>query len=446
MRPVRTIRQQLLMGLLGSMVLAISAAGIATYLKMRHETNELFDYQLKQIVRSFPANMALQKSETTDTHPGKKIVVQVWNKDKEMVFTSNPKRNLPRYEARGFFDVDFDDRRWKVYSEENNHQIVQVGQLILDREKIEFSLALRSQIPFFSLIPILGILIWLVVGKSLRPLNRLATSLDQRSADSLDELDTSGYPPEMLPIVLAINDLFKKLDRAMQSQKMFVADAAHELRTPLAALKLQLQLVEKAESDEERSVGVRKLHDRLNRAVHLVQQLLTLARQGGVSSRVGYEKIKLGDLARQVVADHAFLAEEKNIDLGVEDEEQDIFIVGNMESLRIMLGNVVDNAIRYTPHDGKVDVHVGHHPEGPGLTVADTGIGVPAAERQRIFDRFYRREGTRESGSGLGLAIVKDVLDQHKATFSLSEPQNGTGLIFSIRFATGSARTSNSLS
>ncbi|HTD04605.1 ATP-binding protein [Undibacterium sp.] len=437
MRAIRTIRQQLLIGLLSGMVLAISIAGLASYRKVRHETNELFDYQLKQIVRSFPANMTPQKSETPDVHPGKKIVVQVWNQDREMVFTSNPKRNLPRYEARGFSEADAYGGRWKVYSEENNHQIVQVGQLIRDREKIEFNLALRSQIPFIILTPILGLLIWLVVGKSLQPLNRLASNLDERSADALRELDTAGYTPEMMPIVLAINDLFKRLDRAMRSQKMFVADAAHELRTPLAALKLQLQLVERADNEEERSVGIRKLHERLNRATHLVQQLLTLARQGGIADHAGPEKIKLQDLARQAVSDYAFLAEQKNIDLGVEALDEDVVIDGHHEALRVMLGNIVDNAIRYTPCDGKVDVIVSNDGARPALTVCDTGIGVPEDERRRIFDRFYRRDGMREPGSGLGLAIVKDVLEQHKAQFSLAEAHPGGGLVFKIFFVAG---------
>ncbi|MES2072061.1 MAG: ATP-binding protein [Pseudomonadota bacterium] len=417
------------------MLLAISAAGFGTYLKVRHETNELFDYQLKQIVRSFPADMTPQQSETPDTHPGKKIVVQVWNKNRELVFTSNPMKNLPRYDARGFFEVVVGDRRWKVYSEENNRQIVQVGQSIRDREKIEFNLAMRSLIPFVAVVPILAVLIWLIVGNSLRPLNRLAASLDERSAYALQELDTSGYTPELLPIVLAINDLFMRLDQAMQLQKTFVADAAHELRTPLAALKLQLQLVERADSDEDRSAGIRRLHERLNRAIHLVQQLLALARQDGESGQVNTEKIRLQDLARQAVSDYAFLAEEKNIDLGVEAPDDDIVIDGHREALRVMLGNVVDNAIRYTPRDGRVDVIVSRDGADSCLTIADTGIGVPQEDRQRIFDRFYRREGSREPGSGLGLAIVKDVLEQHKAQFSLSNNGSGAGLVFSIRFS-----------
>jgi len=239
------------------MVTTIIAVCIGSYLKVRHETNELFDYQLKQIVRSFPANMTLQQSETADKHPGKKIVVQVWDKDRVMVFTSNPAKNLPLYSSTGFFEVMVNNKSWRIYSEENNHQVVQVGQLILDREKIEFSLALRSLIPFLILIPTLASLIWFVVGRSLQPLTRLANALGERSADALQPLNTHGYTPEMMPIVTAINALFFRVDSSIQLQKMFVADAAHELRTPLAALKLQLQLVERTSDDEERKTGIK---------------------------------------------------------------------------------------------------------------------------------------------------------------------------------------------
>ena len=432
---MRTIRQQLLIGLMSGMVLTIIAVCIGSYLKVRHETNELFDYQLKQIVRSFPANMTLQQSETADKHPGKKIVVQVWNKDRVMVFTSNPAKNLPLYSNTGFFEVMVGDNPWRIYSEENNHQVVQVGQLILDREKIEFSLALRSLIPFLILIPTLASLIWFVVGRSLQPLTRLATALGERSADALQPLDTRGYTPEMIPIVNAINALFFRVDSSIQLQKMFVADAAHELRTPLAALKLQLQLVERTTDDEERMTGIKKLHERLNRATHLVQQLLILARQSDVDEQKIDQKVSVPKLARQVVGDFSLLAENKNIDLGVDVAEEDLYVQGNVDSLRVMLGNVVDNAIRYTAKDGRIDVNVRKENHQILLSVSDNGMGIPTHDRERIFDRFYRCEGTGESGSGLGLAIVKNVADMHKATIMLSEAQVGTGLIFTIAFS-----------
>ena len=431
---MRTIRQQLLLGLMSGMVITIIVVCICSYLKVRHETNELFDYQLKQIVRSFPANMSLQQSETTDKHPGKKIVVQVWNKDRVMVFTSNPAKNLPCYEKTGFFEVMAGGNAWRIYSEESNQQVVQVGQLILDREKIELSLALRSLIPFLILIPVLASLIWFVVGRSLQPLTKLANALGERSADSLQALETQAYTPEMMPIVNAINALFLRVDSSIQLQKMFVADAEHELRTPLAALKLQLQLVERMTDEEELKSGIKKLHERLNRATHLVQQLLILARQSDADEQKIDRKISLPKLARQVVGDFSLLAENKNIDLGVDVSEEDIFIQGNIDSLRVMLGNVVDNAIRYTANNGRVDVSVKNDGNRFSIIVSDNGMGIPVTDRERIFDRFYRVEGSGESGSGLGLAIVKNVAELHGATILLSDAPGGAGLVFTISF------------
>ncbi|MDY7537884.1 ATP-binding protein [Undibacterium sp. RTI2.1] len=431
---VRTIRQQLLLGLMLGMILTNVSVYIGTYLKLRHETNELFDYQLKQIVRSFPANMTLQESEIADTHPGKKIVVQVWNKKERLVFTSNSAINLPKYGVNGFFEVTENKKHWRIYSEKNNYQVVQAGQLISDREKIEYSLALRSLIPVLISIPLLGLLIWFVVGHSLKPLNKLATALGERSADALHQLDPSGYSSEIVPIVLATNALLARVDHSINLQKMFVTDAAHELRTPLAALKLQLQLVEKTQHEEDRKAGILKLHVRLNRATHLVQQLLTLARHSNFDSEIKFEKISLHQIAKQVVADFSLLAEYKNIDLGVDAPNGEISIFAHEESIRIMLGNLIDNAIRYTGRSGKIDVISGLENKLPYLAVIDNGVGISLAARERIFDRFYRCEGSGESGSGLGLTIVKNIVEQFKAKISVCDGINGQGTVFKIIF------------
>jgi len=429
-----TIRKQLLLGLMSGVIVTTLVIGVGSYLKVKHELNEIFDYQLKQIVRSFPENMSFQQSETSDRHPGKKIVVQVWDRHDYLAFTSNPAKNLPRYPETGFFEVTFQQQRWRVYSEENFQQRVQVGQLIADREKIEFSLAMRSLIPFLILIPMLMLLIWFVVGRSLQPLKHLADSLGERSADALHHLHTEGYPPEILPIVEAMNALFSRVENSIQLQRMFVADAAHELRTPLTALKLQLQLVEKSSADEERMRGIQKLHERLNRATHLVQQLLTLARHSAETEHESRLPVSLAQLARQSVSDFSLLAENKGIDLGVDIASPDLIVTGDPDSLRVMLNNLVDNAIRYTHHHGRIDVIVCTEQHAPCLIVTDTGIGVSAQERARIFDRFFRCTGTEQSGSGLGLAIVKNIVEQHHATITVADGKDNTGLTFSILF------------
>jgi len=172
----------------------------------------------------------------------------------------------------------------------------------------------------------------------------------------------------------------------------------------------------------------------LNRATHLVQQLLILARQSDVDEQKIDQKVSVPKLARQVVGEFSLLAENKNIDLGVDVTEEDLCIQGNIDSLRVMLGNIVDNAIRYTAKDGRIDVSVKKENNMILLTVSDTGVGIPVRDRERIFDRFYRCEGSGESGSGLGLAIVKNVAEMHKAVIKLADAQVGTGLIFTVAF------------
>lgn len=436
-----TIRKKLLIGLVSGVVVTFLAVGIGTYLKVRHELNELFDYQLKQIVRSFPPHMGMQQSETADRHPGKKIVVQVWDQQQLQVFISNPERQLPRYSETGFFEVSFKDKKWRIYSEENFQQRVQVAQLIVDREKIEFSLALRSLIPFLIMLPVLMLLIWLMVGHSLKPLNRLADTLQQRSPDALLPIEKTGYTPEILPIIEAMNALFGRVEQAILQQKMFVADAAHELRTPLAALKLQLQLAESADSDAERLRAIRKLHERLNRATHLVQQLLTLARHSGEAEQHDSKSVSLAWLAQQAVSDFSLQAEHQQIDLGV-DLQSDAgdpaagpaSTVGDAEALRIMLNNLIDNAIRYAGAGSRIDVIVQQDQQHTRLIVADSGPGIPADERSRIFDRFYRVIGNQHSGSGLGLAIVSHIAQLHGATLEVADNPDQRGIRFIVSF------------
>jgi two-component system OmpR family sensor kinase len=217
----------------------------------------------------------------------------------------------------------------------------------------------------------------------------------------------------------------------MQTQREFVADAAHELRTPLTALQLQVQLARRARSDEERQAAFADLEAGLKRATHLVQQLLTLARQEPEAADEPPRTVDLAALAAQVVGEYAPLAATRGIDLGLAHADA-VSVFGHDASLRALLANLVDNAVRYTPGGGQVDVTVRHDGDRAVLAVRDTGPGVPAEERERVFDRFYRREGTGVDGSGLGLAIVKAIAERHGATIALEDGPGGKGLVVRI--------------
>jgi len=430
---VRTIRRQLLLWLLGGMLVCTLAAGFAMYLKVREETSELFDYQLREIATSLPPNFSAAQREPGEQDPEQDVVVQVWDSAGARVYASHPGLALPRLRQEGFRTVREGGTEWRVFGETRRDRFVQVAQDVGARDELVFGVAARSLAPFLALIPVLAVLIGIVVGRSLAPLQRVARAVERRSAAALQPLTTDGIPPELLPMVEALNDLLARLGHALEAQRAFVADAAHELRTPLTALQLQLQLAERAEPGPAQAAAFARLHQRLDRAAHLVAQLLALARQEPPLDERAREDIDLAQLAREVVADYDALAESRGIDLGAEVGSA-ATVRGQRDGLRVMLGNLVDNALRYTPAGGRVDVTVSTEGGRPLLRVADSGPGIPAAERERVFDRFHRGGDADTPGTGLGLAIVKRVAERHGATVHLADGPGGRGLEAQVIF------------
>lgn len=433
---MRPLRQQLLIWLLGGMLVSSLLAGAVLYLQVHEEANELFDYQLKQMAASLPAQLTLPAPPLwgPDPEEDQDIVMQVWDRNGQPLYASNRALALPRYLPNGFHTVTTRDEQWRVYAVTRHEHIIQVAQPTSVRQELAAGLAARSLLPFAILIPALALLIWVAVGRSLAPLQRVADALRRRSPDAMQALPNDNLPPEIRPLVDALNSLLERLDEALATQRAFVADAAHELRTPLAALKLQLQLAERADTPAARTAAIAKLHERLDRATHLVAQLLTLARQEPRMATRKFAAVNLAELARQVVADRSPLAERRNIDLGVAADAGEVSTQGDADSLRILLGNLVDNAIRYTPSGGRVDVNVQRANGQPVLSVLDNGPGIPIEERERVFDRFYRREGSDVTGSGLGLAIVQNIAEQHGAVVVLTDNPEGAGLRVEVRF------------
>jgi two-component system OmpR family sensor kinase len=259
-----------------------------------------------------------------------------------------------------------------------------------------------------------------------------------RRADALEALPTAGIPDEAQPLVRAVNSLLERLDQALSAQRAFVADAAHELRTPLAALQIQLQLCERAGDEATRQAAMAELRGGLTRATHMVQQLLTLARQApGADTAAPRTRVVLGEVARQSLADHAPLARARHIDLGADGLDDKLAVLGDAAALRTLAGNLIDNAIRYTPDGGRVDVSVTTHDSGataaPYLCVDDSGPGIPPDERERVLDRFYRPAGQAQPGSGLGLAIVHSIAERHGAHLMLDASPLG-GLRITVGF------------
>jgi two-component system OmpR family sensor kinase len=433
-----SIRRQLLLWLLSGLALAVVAAGVRIYTQTLAEANELFDYHLTQMAASLPNDSfgPLPPSSSNELEAEDGLVVQIWDRNGLQLYFSRPASKLPQRAELGFSTVETPRGSWRVYSALEQNNVVQVAQPMSVRQELAAGMALRALVPLLLLLPVLGILIWLTVGRGLRPLDEMASALGRRTPDSLDALPQGGLPVEIRPLVQAVNDLLARLARALESQKAFVADAAHELRTPLTAVQLQIQLAERAKTDEERQTAFAQLKQGQSRAAHLVQQLLTLARQEpGVAPQV-HSPVDLAQVMRLVVSEHAPLAADRNIDLGISHEEQ-ARISGDFEALRVMLGNLVDNAIQYTPPGGTVDVALSLRDGNAVIEVSDTGPGVPEEDRERVFDRFYRRDTAHTSGSGLGLAIVKNIADRHHAGILLQNRGPGPGLRVYVTFPLG---------
>jgi two-component system OmpR family sensor kinase len=248
--------------------------------------------------------------------------------------------------------------------------------------------------------------------------------LGQRDAGKLSLLETKALPDEVAPLVETLNNLLVRLDAALASQRRFVADAAHELRTPLTAVRLQAQIARLTTDHAEQDIAYERLIAGLDRASHLVDQLLQMARLEPDTRQVGFSTVRIDLLAKQVVGELSAQAEAKDIDLGV-GPCLPAEISGNGESLRVMLSNLVDNALRYTPSGGRVDVEVKVDPGHALVTVDDTGPGIPEAERERVFDRFHRLAGAEIPGSGLGLAIVQQVVRLHSGEVTLADAPGG---------------------
>jgi signal transduction histidine kinase len=287
-------------------------------------------------------------------------------------------------------------------------------------------------LPLLILLPLLALAVAWVVGSSLSPLRRIVTEVQRRDAGSLAPLATAELPEEIAPLIEQLNRLLARLDVAFGAQRAFVADAAHELRSPLTAVRLQLQLLDRAPDETARRTARAELGAAVERAIHLVEQLLALARSEPQEMHPALQPVELEAVAADAMRDTHTLALERRIELQLSAEPGTV-VHGDPDALRTLARNLIDNAVRYTPAGGQVQVRSLHDGAGAMLQVTDTGPGIPPAERARAFDRFYRRANSPAGGCGLGLAIVKAIAERHGARVRLDEGPDG-GLQATVTF------------
>jgi len=360
----------------------------------------------------------------------------IWNKE-NLTLKSIHAPLLAKPNQQGFKTMLIHKRKWRIYTYHHKKSTltITITEPVIIREKLVKSMTHHNILILLLAYPIFGALIWFIVNYSLNSLKKLTNALVKRSATQLDPItDLMRIPIEIQPLIEALNQLFLRLNKAFMRNKQFSADAAHELRTPLAALKTQAQVAIRSITEKERQESLKKVMLGADRCTHIVQQLLALSRLGSENISFDKQKINLTNIAAEIIAQLVPVALEKNIDIEMNQSQKNIQLNGNETAISILIRNLVDNAIRYTPEGGKVTIDVQQQPTYTMLKVTDNGPGIPIALHSRIFERFYRVLGSQSSGSGLGLAIVKQVAQLHHATIKLGTPKSGQGLIIRIIF------------
>ncbi|MDD2468496.1 MAG: ATP-binding protein [Desulfobulbus sp.] len=417
-------------------------AGIFAFFSAFNEAYELQDDVLRQVAMLFDRHgltvtQGGNLSTGADSDPESHVFVQLLspNPPSTPKNDSNSTLALPHNLRDGLQTVRANHETYRVLVRTiGNGERLAVAQETAVRDEIAMNSSLRTLMPFLVLVPILLLVMAYLIRKIFQPIAALSIEIDQRSEQELHPIAPEPFPAEIRPFIGAINRLFKRVEQAMAAQRRFIADAAHELRSPLTAMSLQAERLGDAEMSANAHERLHTLRQGIERGRTLLDQMLAMARaqSSGIASNT---TVSVQQVYRRVLEDLMPLAEAKGIDIGVVSDS-DVHLSTNEIDLTTLVKNLVDNAIRYTPTGGRVDLSVLATNEGTTLLVEDNGPGIPEAERARVFDPFYRVLGSDEVGSGLGLSIVQTISTRIGAKVSLgyANDQSKSGLRVMVIF------------
>ena len=436
-----SLKRRLLVLALSATALVWLATVLFTWLDARHEIDEVLDAHLAQSAALLIAQVSREIDEIETEHApllhrqARKVAFQVWEEGSRLgLHSANaPQQPLGTREA-GFSERMVEGKRWRVFTswDASGEYLIHVGERMALRQELAAQLALGLLQPLLIALPLLGVLLWVAVSRGLRPLAALAGDVARREPDNLAPLDATRTPREVLPLVEQLNRLFGRIAQSFERERRFTGDAAHELRTPVAAIKAQAQVAQLASSVQAREHALAQVVAGAERASRLVEQLLTLARLDTIDPGA-LKPCSLRTLAAQVLAEMAPAALSRGTRLELIDGlDAEVKCIATL--IEALLRNLVDNAVRHGA-GGAVRVVVGQEPGHPILSVVDQGPGIPEGERANVLHRFHRLPEAGEGGSGLGLSIVQRIAEIHGAALSLATGDAGRGLRVDVRFA-----------
>lgn len=441
MRDRVSLRHRLLALALTTVLAVWAATAALTYYDARQEVDEMLDAHLAQAASLLAVQVSRDAVEIGAEHApllhkySRRVAFQVWAGGSILRLHSANAPGQPLSRSRqGFSDSMIDGQRWRVFCtwDDQDKNLIYVAESTQERDELARDIAVNLLKPLGFSLPLLALLLWVAVARALRPLVDLTDELAQRQPDNLAPLDTGTAPREVAPLIERLNNLFGRIDASLQKERRFTADAAHELRTPIAAIKAQAQVARAASTENERSHALDGAILGCDRAAHLIDQLLTLARIDALDAGTT-EPCALRALAAELIAAIAPTALSQNVQLELAEGDE-VVIHGNRTLLRILLRNLLDNAVRHTRPGTTVRVVTAQEPGKGRLSVIDNGPGIPPQELARVGERFYRPLGTSATGSGLGLSVVKRIAEIHSASLQLSPQNDGSGLNVTVLF------------
>lgn len=438
--PRSSIRRRLVALLLGVLAGAWAVIGVATYVDSHREVDALLDAHLAQSARLIIAQAGheledLEVEEIEDVAGFRRSVAfQVWENGRKLVLRSAaaPSHRLSQLES-GFSDAVLDGRRWRIFSgwDHERQVLIQVGEDHSARERIARRIAGNALLPLLFALPLVGALVWWVVGRGLAPLRELGREVELRGPQDLRALGLRDPPAEVAPVAATLDRLFERIRDSLDSERRFTSHAAHEMRTPMAAIRAQAEVAREATDPRAREAALSQVIEGCDRAARLVEQLLMLARVDEAAPGANLAACRLDEIARRVLAGQAPWAMERRTALDLEAVET--VVRGDPVLLEVLIRNLVDNAVRHGG-PGVVTVVVASVGHGATLVVEDSGAGLPDGDMQRLGQRFYRTSSARGSGSGLGLSIVGRIAELHGAVLHYGRGRDGTGMRVEVDF------------
>ena len=419
-------RATLLLAAIGLLATATSFGLVA------YEMNKFLDAQLQEIAVNVGPGDRNGAGPLLESEDEDQLVVRIWDRSGALVHRAGPPIDIPWQSVPGLSDVTADGQDWRVYRWSHAQHDIQIAQAWSARHEIALHAATGAALPLLLAIP----LVWAVLGwsisRTMSGLQRLSAEIGQRSVDAQEPLRPVGVPAEVAPLIVAIDKLVDRHRSALDAQRRFVADAAHELRTPLAALQIQAENLIAAELSGQTRELADELRDGVRRASHLASQLLEMARTEGASIRKR-DDVDLAALATSLLADFYPLAEARNVQLAMTAETPCRFL-GDRDAIGKLIAILLDNAIRYSGSGGSVELRVVNDGKICALEIVDDGPGIPEDAMPFIYDRFFRAAPQGDEGTGLGLAIAKSTADRHGFRLMHQNRSGATGIVAHVRF------------